>query len=79
MYRPSAIVRVLKEISDKVEHNRLNSVIMAFNELHNSNRGTILSLELVVCDSMTNVVESDAILDVSVEEPEVSSIHLQPW
>ena len=79
VYRPSAIVRVLKEISDKVEHNRLNSVIMAFNELHNSNRGTILSLELVVCDSMTNVVESDAILDVSVEEPEVSSIHLQPW
>ena len=57
VYRPSDIVNVIEEISENVEQNRLNSIAVAFSDLHRSNRESVLSIELAVCWGMASQVE----------------------
>ena len=57
VYRPSAIVEIIKEISENVEQNRLNSIAVAFGDLQRSNKESILAIELAVCWSMASQVD----------------------
>lgn len=61
VYRPSAIVEIIQEISENVEQNRLNSIAVAFGDLHRSNKESILSIELAVCWSMASQVDGSQV------------------
>jgi DNA polymerase-3 subunit gamma/tau len=66
VYRPSAIVGIIKEISENVEQNRIESIAVAFNTLKNSNLDSILSLELAVCGAMaSSIAGSDTVKPLS--------------
>ena len=58
MYRPSAIVSLLREISEYIEQNRLHKVAVAMTALKRTNLDSILSLELTVCDSQGDSLEA---------------------
>ena len=57
VYRPSAIVEIIQEISENVEQNRLNSIAVNFSELQRSNKESVLSMELAVCWAMASQIE----------------------
>ena len=57
VYRPSAIVEIIQEISENVEQNRLNSIAVNFCELQRSNKESVLSMELAVCWAMASQIE----------------------
>jgi DNA polymerase-3 subunit gamma/tau len=57
VYRPSAIVEIIQEISENVEQNRLNSIAVAFGDLQRSNKESILAIELAVCWAMASQVD----------------------
>ena len=58
VYRPSAIVSLLREISEYIEQNRLHKVAVAMTALKRTNLDSILSLELTVCDSQGDSLEA---------------------
>jgi len=71
VYRASATVERLKEISNNIEQSKLNAIALAFTNLQSSGQDTLLALELTVCDIFTNharytEVEVSSISDVEV-------------
>jgi len=69
VYRSSAIVDRLKEISNNIEQSKLNAIALAFTHLQTSGQDTLLSLELTVCDiftEYTDVTEVAVTSDIEV-------------
>ena len=54
VYRASATVERLKEISNNIEQSKLNNIAEVFTGLQRSGRDDLLSLELAICDIFTN-------------------------
>ena len=70
VYRPSAIVEIIQEISENVEQNRLNSIAVNFSELQRSNKESVLAMELAVCWAMASQIEEP--------QPEIKPLELEP-
>jgi len=71
VYRASAIVERLKEISNNIEQSKLAAIALAFTSLQTSGQDTLLALELTVCDILTNHTDN--------LEAEVSSTNVEVW
>lgn len=76
VYRPSAIVEIIKEISENVEQNRLNSIAVAFGDLQRSNKESILAMELAVCWSMSSQIDSPQV-EKDLKLPLASKIDIE--
>jgi len=79
VYRPSAIVAVLKEISENMEQSRLIQIALAFNHLKNSRGDTALALELAVCDSFPDNFLEDLPSPIDGDSFEVLSPSAKVW
>lgn len=73
VYRPSVIVDIVREISENVEQNRVESIAVAFSELKKSRLDSILSLELAVCSAMSlSPVDDNPIVDFKEGLPDAT-------
>ena len=71
VYRASATVERLKEISNNIEQSKLNVIALAFTNLHKSGQDTLLSLELTVCDIFTDHTNDIEVEVISASDVEV--------
>ena len=71
VYRASATVEKLKEISNNIEQSKLHSIAEIFTVLKKSGRDDLLSLELAVCDVFTN--HNDEVSVVSVMNSDIEA------
>jgi len=58
VYRSSAIVDKLKEISNNIEQSKLSTIALAFTRLQTSRQDTLLALELTICDIFTDHIDT---------------------
>ena len=71
VYRASATVEKLKEISNNIEQSKLNVIAEVFTILQRSGRDELLSLELAICDIFTNANDDNHVFSIPDSNIEV--------
>ena len=71
VYRASATVEKLKEISNNIEQSKLNVIAEVFTILQRSGRDELLSLELAICDIFTNANDDSHVFSIPDSNIEV--------